>query len=274
MLAAERHAVILERLAQQHSVRVSDLVEQLGVSDMTIRRDLDRLHHQGLLEKVHGGATAQEDPSTSEPGFEAKSSLALAQKEAIARRAAALVKPGSSVAISAGTTTHALARHLVNIPSLTVVTNSVWAAEVLYRGGNRDLTVLLTGGLRTPSDALVGPIAITALRSLHLDTVFMGVHGMESRAGYTTPNLMESETNQAMLTSSRRMVVLADSSKWGVRGLSTICPLHEADVVISDTGLPPDAREILGNGLDDLILVEPLEGNEDQESRSGDRLIG
>lgn len=259
MLAAERHAVILDQLAQLRTVRVSDLVELLGVSDMTIRRDLDRLHHQGQLEKVHGGATAHQDPSTSEPGFEAKSSLALAQKEAIGERAAALVKPGSSVAISAGTTTHVLARHLVNIPSLTVVTNSVMAAEVLYRGGNRDLTVLLTGGLRTPSDALVGPIAITALRSLHLDTVFMGVHGMDSRAGYTTPNLMESETNQAMASSSRRLVVLADSSKWGVLGLSTICPLEDADVVISDTGLPEKAREVLRGGLDELILVEPHE---------------
>lgn len=259
MLAAERHALILDRLVRTRSVRVSDLVDMLGVSDMTVRRDLDRLHHQGLLEKVHGGATAQKDPSTSEPGFQVKSSLALAQKEAIGRRAAALVKPGSSVAISAGTTTHALARHLVNVPSLTVVTNSVWAAEVLHTSGNRDLTVLLTGGLRTPSDALVGPIALTALRSLHLDAVFMGVHGMETQAGFTTPNLMEAETNRAMLASSSRLVVLADSSKWGVLGLSTICPLHDADVVISDTGLPEEAQDALRSGIDDLVLVEPAD---------------
>ena len=82
--------------------------------------------------------------------------------------------------------------------------------------------MLLTGGLRTPSDALVGPVAITALRSLHVDAVFLGVHGMDERAGFSTPNLLEAETNRAMIRSGRRLVVLTDSSKWGVVGLSSM----------------------------------------------------
>jgi DeoR/GlpR family transcriptional regulator of sugar metabolism len=259
MLATERHERILAELEQRGSVRVSHLVQLLGVSDMTIRRDLDTLQRLGLLEKVHGGATLRKVGSADEPGFAAKSARELREKEAIAARAAEFVQPGSAVAITAGTTTHALARHLTGVPDLTVVTNSVRVADVLQDPDRFDVTVLLTGGLRTPSDALVGPIAIAALHSLHVDVVFMGVHGMDAEAGFTTPNLMEAETNRAMVASARRLVVCADSTKWGVVGLSTIVPLSAASVVVTDTALPDEARQLLGEEVDELVLVEPHE---------------
>ncbi|MGL5824934.1 MAG: DeoR/GlpR family DNA-binding transcription regulator [Nocardioides sp.] len=256
MLAAQRRATILAELDRDGTVKVSDLVALLDVSDMTIRRDLVVLQRQGLLEKVHGGAMARTEPSTTEPGFEANSARRLIEKEAIAAHAAGLVEPGSAVAISAGTTTHALARHLVDVPRLTVVTNSVWVADVLHRSGNDSLSVLLTGGLRTPSDALVGPLAIAALESLHLDAVFMGVHGMDGRAGFSTPNLLEAETNRVMVRSGRRLIVLADSTKWGVVGLSSMADLADASVVISDTGLSAQASAILTDEADELVLVD------------------
>ncbi len=257
MLAAERQALILAELERKSIVRVSDLVPLLEVSDMTVRRDLGVLQARGMLEKVHGGAVVRAEPSTSEPGFEAKSVRQLAQKEAIAARAAELISPGSAIAVSAGTTTYALARHLTRIPGLTVVTNSVWVADVLHRSDNSSLSVLLTGGLRTPSDALVGPLAIAALRSLHLDAVFMGVHGMDARAGFSTPNLLEAETNRAMVASGRRLVVLADHSKWGVVGLSSMAALREASIVVSDRGLSAHAHQSLEEQVDEVILVEP-----------------
>lgn len=258
MLAAQRHAQIMAHLERDGIVRVSDMVSLLGVSDMTVRRDLELLQGHGMLDKVHGGAVVRAEPSTAEPGFEAKSARQTAQKEAIASRAAQLVTPGSAIAVSAGTTTHALARHLVSIPNLTVVTNSVWVADVLHRSDNTTLSVLLTGGLRTPSDALVGPIAIAALRSLHLDAVFLGVHGMDGRAGFSTPNLLEAETNRVMISSGRRLLVLADATKWGVVGLSSMAELSEASTVISDTSLSPHARQLLTDRVDELILVEPM----------------
>lgn len=259
MLAVQRRARIQEVLERDGTVRVSDLVEMLGVSDMTIRRDLDIMQREGLLEKVHGGATVRAEPATAEPGFAAKSARRLAEKEAIAVRAAQQVRPGSAIAISAGTTTHAFARHLVNVPGLTVVTNSIWVADELYRAGQDSVSVLLTGGLRTPSDALVGPLAIAALRSLHLDAVFMGVHGMDPRAGFSTPNLLEAETNRAMVRAARRLVVLADSSKWGVVGLSSMAELSEASLVISDSGLPAPAIGVLSEACDELVVVEPAD---------------
>jgi DeoR/GlpR family transcriptional regulator of sugar metabolism len=257
MLAVQRRSRILAELDRDGSVRVSDLVELLGVSDMTIRRDLQVMHREGLLEKVHGGATVRAEPSSLEPGFEAKSARRLAEKEAIAARAAQQVRPGSAIAVSAGTTTHAFARHLVDIPGLTVVTNSIWVADVLHRSGQDSVSVLLTGGLRTPSDALVGPVAIAALRSLHVDTVFMGVHGMDPHAGFSTPNLLEAETNRAMIRAARRLVVLTDSSKWGVVGLSSMAELSDASVIISDTDMSAQVSAFLSDRCDELVLVSP-----------------
>lgn len=257
MLAVQRRARIQAELERDGTVRVADLVELLGVSDMTIRRDLEIMQREGLLEKVHGGATVKSEPSTAEPGFEVKSERRPAEKEMIARRAAQLVQPGSAIAISAGTTTHALARHILSVPGLTVVTNSIWVADVLHRNAQDSMSVLLTGGLRTPSDALVGPLAISALSSLHLDAVFMGVHGMDPQAGFSTPNLLEAETNRAMVRAARRLVVVADSSKWGVIGLSSMAELSEASVVVSDTGLPAQASAVLSDRCGELVLVDP-----------------
>jgi DeoR/GlpR family transcriptional regulator of sugar metabolism len=256
MLAAQRRSMILSELDRDGTVKVSDLVARMGVSDMTVRRDLQALHRQGLLQKVHGGAMAVAEPSTAEPGFEANSARRQLEKEVIATQAASLVRPGSAIAVSAGTTTHAFARHLVDIPDLTVVTNSVWVADVLHRSGPASSSVLITGGLRTPSDALVGPVAISALSSLHVDAVFLGVHGMEEGAGFSTPNLLEAETNRAMIRSGRRLVVLADSSKWGVVGLSSMARLSEAHVLITDAGLSAQASAILAERVEQLVLVE------------------
>jgi len=260
MLAHQRHERILSELDRRESVRVSELVELLGVSDMTVRRDLDTLDRAGRLLKVHGGAARRVERSaarsTDEPGFAAKSHRQTEEKEAIGSRAAQFVEPGSAVAISAGTTTHALARHLVGIPGLTVVTNSVWVAETLHADDRADTTVLLTGGLRTPSDALVGPLTVNALRSIHADVVFMGVHGMDPKTGFTTPNLMESEANKALVACARRLVVVTDSTKWGVVGLSSFAELRDAEVLVTDTGLPEDARAVLEESVGELVMVE------------------
>ncbi|WP_219418006.1 DeoR/GlpR family DNA-binding transcription regulator [Pseudonocardia nigra] len=241
MLARQRQELILDAVRTTGGARVSELVDRLGVSDMTVRRDIEALAGRGLVTRVHGGATAA-GSSVDEPGFAVKSGLHTAAKQAIAAAAAGLIEPGASVALSAGTTTHAAASALLPIPRLTVVTNSLRVAEVLHESPRDDLTVVLTGGERTPSDALVGPVTVAALRRLHVDWLLMGVHGMDAEAGFTTPNLVEAETNRALVASARRVAVVADNSKWGVVGLSTIATLDEVDVVVSDAELAPEAR--------------------------------
>lgn len=255
MLARQRQAAILERVRAAGGVRVTELAAEFGVSDMTIRRDLDALHGQGLLAKVHGGATVADPSSADEPGFDAKSVRQLPEKAVIATRAAQLVRPGAAVALSAGTTTAELARRLVDVPGLTVVTNSLPVAEVFHGGGRSDQTVILTGGVRTPSDALVGPLAVAAIGALHLDLLFLGVHGISERAGFTTPNLMEAETNRALIAAADRLVVLADHTKWGLVGLSSIGELGRADVVVVDDRLPEEGRRVLAEQVGELIVV-------------------
>lgn len=255
MLAQQRQAAIVDRVRLTGGIRVTDLAGEFGVSDMTIRRDLDLLAERGLLAKVHGGATVAESGSTDEPGFAAKSARQLSEKAAIAARAANLVQPGMAVALSAGTTTAALAHRLVDTAGLTVVTNSIPVAEVFHRAGRPDQTVVLTGGIRTPSDALVGPVAVGAIRTLHLDLVFLGVHGMSVRAGYTTPNLMEAETNRALIAAAERLVVLADHTKWGTVGISSMAELGAAHTVVTDDGLPEPTRATLREHVTELVVV-------------------
>lgn len=259
MLAQQRQQAILDRVQQHGGVRVADLVREFGVSDMTIRRDLEVLADRGLVSKVHGGATTVGAGSTEEPGFAAKSVRQRQEKEAIARRAARLVRPGTAVAVSAGTTTWTLAHRLTDIPDLTVVTNSIQIADVFYRANRTDQTIVLTGGIRTPSDALVGPVAVNAIRTLNVDLLLLGVHGMSARAGFTTPNLMEAETDRAMVGAARRLAVLADHTKWGTVGLSTIAHLGDADVLISDSRLDGEARKQLTESIGELIIVDPAE---------------
>ncbi|HEX6681577.1 MAG TPA: DeoR/GlpR family DNA-binding transcription regulator [Candidatus Limnocylindrales bacterium] len=255
MLAQQRQNAILQRVRLHGGVKVSDLVAEFGVSDMTIRRDLEALAELGLVSKVHGGATVIRPGSTEEPGFAAKSVRNRAEKAAIAARAADLVLPGMAVALSAGTTTAELARKLVTVPELTIVTNSVPVADVFFGSSRPDQTVVLTGGVRTPSDALVGPVAVAAIRGFHLDLLFLGVHGMSERAGYTTPNLMEAETDRALVAAAERLVVLADHSKWDMLGISTIAELAEAHVLVTDGRLPGEARSVLGEAVGELVIA-------------------
>ena len=162
-----------------------------------------------------------------------------------------------AVAVSAGTTTFALAQRLAHVPGLTVVTNSIRVADVLHQVGSSDQTIILTGGVRTPSEALVGPFAVAALRTIHVDLVFVGVHGMDPRSGFTCPNLLEADTDRALIEAGRRLVVVADHSKWGVIGISSIARLDQADVLVTDAGLAPEARIILTESVRELIVVDP-----------------
>ncbi|MFE1808166.1 DeoR/GlpR family DNA-binding transcription regulator [Streptomyces sp. NPDC059533] len=260
-LAHQRRALILDAVRRDGAVRVADLVGRLGVSDMTIRRDLDALARSGALEKVYGGAVAAGGAGGGhEPGFDAKSGLEGAAKAAIAAAAAALVEPGSVVAISGGTTAHAVAARLLDIPRLTIVTNSLPVAELVRAAdgepGSGAPTLLLTGGAPTPSAALVGPLADLVIGSLHVDLLFLGAHGVAEEAGLTTPNLMEAQTNRALVASARRVAVVADHSKWGVVGLSGFAALDRADWFVTDAAMPAPARAVLADAVGELLIAD------------------
>jgi DeoR/GlpR family transcriptional regulator of sugar metabolism len=116
--------------------------------------------------------------------------------------------------------------------------------------------VVLTGGVRTPSDALVGPIADIAIRSLHVDLLFLGCHGIDPVAGLTTPNLAEAETNRAFVQAARRVTVVADHTKWGIVGLSSFAELDEVDTFITDGLLHEEARALLSERVGELVIAD------------------
>jgi DeoR/GlpR family transcriptional regulator of sugar metabolism len=221
---------------------------------MTIRRDLQSLELGGFVERAHGGALAREGDIAFEMSVERLRNLE--QKDAIAVAARARVRPGQAVGLTAGATTWRLAHVLREVPRLTVITNSIQIANVLYSDRRADVTVVLTGGERTSSDALVGPVAVAAFRALPVDILFMSVHGITGDA-LTASSLREAETNQALIASADRVVIVADHTKWGVRGLAEIAPLTRAHTLISDDGLTREARAVLADSLE--VVIAPVE---------------
>lgn len=264
MLAAERRSAILRALDTGGAVRVVDLAADLAVSEMTVRRDLDTLDAQDLLRKVHGGAVVRHHRG-EEPWSEVKAGQQRAEKAAIAAAAAALVTDGMTIAIGAGTTTSELARHLHTRSSITVITNSINVFQVLT-GPSKGLAqranapvVYLSGGVRTPSDALVGPVADAAIASFRVDATFLGVHGFDQTAGLTSPNIAEAETNRTLIDIGRRLVVLADHTKYGEVGACVFARLARVQTLVVDDGLTEPDRDIVGAHVDEL-LVAPVAG--------------
>ncbi|MCH4249971.1 MAG: DeoR/GlpR family DNA-binding transcription regulator [Microbacteriaceae bacterium] len=250
MLASERRARILLMVNSRGVARVSELVKDLHVSDMTIRRDLVELHKQGLLLKVHGGATSLH--STSEPETSVKMSLHIEIKQRLAMAAAKRITDGESIALTAGSTCTYIAQEIAKDTVVTVVTNALRVSDEFYRNGSQ---VLLTGGTPTPSAALVGPLAVRSLEHLHVDTLFVGAHGVGAVGGLMTPNIDEARINQALLTTASHVVAVFDHTKWGISGLSTFATWKDIDTVITDTGLPPDALALLHDEVPEVVVV-------------------
>lgn len=255
MLAAQRKARILEEVAARGAMRISDLAEALGVSEVTIRRDVETLASQGLVDKVHGGVTANSLSSTVEPPFAANSMREQTAKEAMAEAASKLVRPGQAVALMGGSSVYALAKRLRDIPNLTIVTNSVPVSDLFAQSPRGDQTVVLAGGVRTPTDSLVGNIASEIFARFNLDIVFMGTHGMDSEFGFSSPNLDESETNREVIRRAAKVVILADHTKWRVRGFSSYADCDAADVIITDDGLTSEALKTLKTQVKEVIVV-------------------
>jgi DeoR/GlpR family transcriptional regulator of sugar metabolism len=255
MLAAERRARILQEVSNTGAVKISHLARALAVSEVTIRRDIESLTDRGLVDKVHGGVTANSLSSIKEPPFAINSRKLPAEKSAIAKVAAGLVQPGQSIALLGGSTVFSLAQRLLDVPSLTIVTNSVPISNLFAQNPRVDQTVVLAGGLRTPTDSLVGSITSQVFGRFNLDYVFLGTHGMDEEFGFSSPNLIEGETNREVINRARKMVVLVDHTKWGQRGFSSYAPLELADIVITSEGLGQDAERILRSKVQDVRLA-------------------
>lgn len=243
MLIEERRQYILA-LAHKHGrVLVDELSASLGISRITIRKDLDHLESRGLLHRTHGGALFPGSNTLSDPTLKEKEGVHSSEKQRIAAAAIELIQEGRCVLLDSGTTTTAIARSLKRFSRLTIITNAVNIAAEL---NGTDFEVLLTGGsLRKNSFSLVGPLAEETLRDIHADILFLGVDGFDLEAGLTTPNVMESRVNRAMVKAASTVVVVCDSTKFNRRSLSKIVDLNMIHHVITDSNLAKDAVEAL-----------------------------
>jgi DeoR family transcriptional regulator of aga operon len=253
MLIEERRQHLLARIQGEGRALVGELSEQLGISRITIRKDLEYLQAKGLIQRTHGGALAVQSGALFDPSLLEKEKLHHREKQRIAAAAVKLVSEGQCVILDSGTTTTAIARGLRQFRRLTVITNAVNIAAELT---NTDFDVILTGGtLRKNSFSLVGPLAEDVLRDMHADIFFLGVDGFDVQSGVTTPNVLESRVNRAMARAAKTVVAVCDSTKFGRHSLALIVPPNEIDLVITDTKLGEEYLEALRNAGLRVTLV-------------------
>ena len=243
MLIEERRQHVLSRIEQEGRVLVSELSDALGISRITIRKDLDHLGSRGFLQRTHGGALAPQSTSLLDPSLHEKERHRLEEKQRIAEAAVKLVREGHCVLLDSGTTTTAIARALRNFRGLTVITNAVNIAAEL---ASTDFELILTGGtMRKNSFSLVGPLAEEMLSEIHADILFLGVDGFDPAVGITTPNVLESRVNRAMVKASRKVVAVCDSTKFNRRSLALIVPSSSVHTVITDAQIAEETLESL-----------------------------
>ena len=253
MLIQERRNHLLNLIQRDGRVLVSEISDALGISRITIRKDLDYLESKGLVQRTHGGALSPHESTMLDPSLQEKAQKQLKEKLRIAKAAVSLVDEGQCILLDSGTTTTAIARELRRFSHLTVITNAVNIASEL---AGTDFEVILTGGtLRKNSFSLVGPLAEDVLSEMHADILFLGVDGFDIKTGPMTPNVLESRVNRAMIKASSRVVTVCDSTKFMHRSLALIVPTKAINTVITDDQLSDKDFEALNSVGIEVIRV-------------------
>lgn len=229
---SDRKAYILEALDATGLVKVNELIKELAVSGMTIRRDLIDLEKEGLLRRVHGGAINYRGRSY-EPPLRVRSSRNIQAKAKIGKCAAGLVEEGDAIALDVGSTTMEIAKHLPDSYNLTILTSSLSIANELY---NQPLfLVVLSGGIiRRGEGSLIGDLAVSAYEGLFIDKLFLGLGGINKGTGLTEYNWDDVLVKRAMIESAKEIFVVADSSKFNLTAFVSIAGFNEIHHLITD----------------------------------------
>lgn len=240
LLAAERHEKIVELVNERGGIRVSELSELLGVTEETIRRDLDRLEEEGRLRRSHGGAVSVREQSQPEIPFSEREITNAEEKKRIAAEAVKLVRPHDRILLDASTTAWYMARILPDVP-LTVLTNSVKAAVEL--GGKERIRVISTGGLLAyRSLSYVGPLAERSLEEFHVNKAFLSCKGVHPDYGLSESNELQARIKQKMAEIADEIILLADASKFGVQAFARFATMDRVGQIITDSRFPEEAR--------------------------------
>jgi DeoR/GlpR family transcriptional regulator of sugar metabolism len=253
MILEERRQKLADIVRQRGFVPLPELVDEMGVSESTVRRDLDYLHDAGVLRRTHGGALAISG-GINLTAFDERSSSQATEKRQIGQAMASLIKDGETVLLDGGTTTLEVARHLLG-RSLQVVTNSLPIAQLF--SGSRDVDLVLIGGYVYPKTGVaLGVLAQEAMKNLHVHRTVLSVSGLTAR-GLFNENLLLVETERAMMACSDETNVVADHTKFGRSALTFLTDWSAIDRVIVDGGLRPEQRAMVGASVDVVTADGP-----------------
>lgn len=248
--SSERRAAILRSLDATGRVAVAELSQLAKVSDMTIRRDLEALEHEGLLRRTRGGAVSVTSLSY-EPPYILRKDTNAKSKARIGTRLASLLREGETVILDVGTTAVAVARALKGRQNLTVLTSNLWAAAIL--ADEPGIVLILTGGqARQRERSLVGHLATRAFDEMVFDVFVLSVAGIHQDYGITDYNVEEALVKRAAIAASQRHIVVADSSKLGKVAFAKVCDLDQVDAIVTDDASP---HALSALAADDIEIV-------------------
>jgi len=252
-LSLDRRMKIIELLESKGQVKVNDLSEEFNVSKVTIRNDLAQLEKKGLLIRSRGGAIKPQRVSIDYKLYE-KSKQHYKEKQAIGKKAVELINDNDTIIIDSGSTTMEVAKNLSKFNNLTVITNALNIINQLVEYDN--IKVIMLGGmLRNNSLSLVGPIAENNIKNFNCDKLFMGIDGIDSKYGITTPNIEEAQLNRLMIEIAKEVIIVTDSSKFLRRSFAFIAPISKIDIIITDSKIPKDEHERLINAGVKVLIV-------------------
>ncbi|WP_018628402.1 DeoR/GlpR family DNA-binding transcription regulator [Niabella aurantiaca] len=249
----ERHQHIMDSLKKKGMVQVLDLCQELDVSSVTIRKDLQFLEDKNQLFRTHGGATLSNPYIGDRPVIE-KVRIQSTEKEKIGQYAASLIEPNDCILIASGTTVFYFAKNIQPKGNVTVITAALNVAmEIAHHPG---IEVIQLGGImRKTSSSVTGIYAEKILEDFSCSKLFLGVDGIDLEFGLTTTNMMEAQLNRKMIAASRKTIVLADSSKFGKRGFGKICGLDDIEQIITDSNISPHTvDELRAGGIEVTVL--------------------
>lgn len=237
MNITDRHEFILKNLKEKGKISIDWLCETMKVSSVTIRKDLKVLEEKNLLFRIKGGAS-NSNPYAIDRPILIKETINNEEKQRIAQEALKLIKNNDSIMIGSGTTVFALAKNLEASHGLTVITPALKVG--LELSNKPHIEVLQLGGLiRSNSSSVSGQYAMRVLEEISCGILFLGADGIDLDFGISISNLSEATLNQKMLTSAQKVAILADSTKFGKRGLGKICELVDVDYIITDNKVSP-----------------------------------
>lgn len=248
----QRRVIILEKLEENGQVDVTSLSKEFSVSEVTVRNDLKRLEQKNALIRARGGAIKIDRVGT-DFAISDKNKQNYEQKRRIGKAAAALIEDGDTIILDSGTTTMEITKHLSGLSELTVITNALNIADQLSE--HPSANVIVPGGfLRKKSLSLIGPTAEEGFKNYFCDKLFLAVDGLSLVHGLSTPNVEEAHLNRVMISISKQVIVVADSSKFLKRSFALLAPVSVIDVLITDSGIPPeDQRKLETAGVKVII---------------------